>query len=462
MSRPVKPSLPTRRREDDTESLTSVPSLTGTATTADSVSSLNPITPTCFDNYRPRRLNRRPSWQTFDVDLRPFRPRREPLVTSTAKDRIRYRQSRLYEHIPLFESDRDQQLDTEIIATRSLQSVTGEVVHFAPTSAHANDKFAIETQSPFLANILLPDQDGVQLVDAAECEGDQCYVSQELIDKHGIIPEDGHVRIAWRKLDDNTFIHSQCKLLERIQIKGDAYLILGRGRKRQQWNDCETVEEVIALTGTRLSQTSLNHFDLHQKALLSRPNPENASSGPGPEDGVLEMGSKSTGRLLLSLEARQKIEDSPDSGTESCSSVSSSDESSATTKDSVETRREQIIERVIAAITEWLRLRFLQAHAKAAQATSNPAVVASGPSGISSQSSQSQSQPDHKRKRSEDESENSDSDRTKRPNPKVGNNKGKEKEGLRYACPYFKHNPVKYQQWGTCLGPGWEEVRRVK
>lgn len=33
---------------------------------------------------------------------------------------------------------------------------------------------------------------------------------------------------------------------------------------------------------------------------------------------------------------------------------------------------------------------------------------------------------------------------------------------VRLACPYFKHNPPKYQQWRTCPGPGWETVHRVK
>ncbi|KAI1452654.1 hypothetical protein F4805DRAFT_462585 [Annulohypoxylon moriforme] len=37
--------------------------------------------------------------------------------------------------------------------------------------------------------------------------------------------------------------------------------------------------------------------------------------------------------------------------------------------------------------------------------------------------------------------------------------------GLRYlACPYFKHDPKKYsgREWGSCCGPGWFTVHRVK
>lgn len=373
--------------------------------------------------------------------------------------------SLLQRNLPvLFPSDEAQQPKTETSRTGGLRPIIGKVVNSVPTSAHVNNKSVIETQSPFLAYVLLSHRGRVQLVDAAECEGDDCYISQELIEKNYIIPEGGRVRILWRKFDGDALTRSECEVLERSQIKGDADLILGKGRKRQEGNDCKNVEEVIALTRTGLSPTSLVHFYLYQHALHPSLKTEYASTGVMPGDGPLEIGSKSTGLCLPSVDARQDMEDSPDSETESCSWISSSDESAATTKGSFETRKEQIIGRVIMAVTEWLRLRFLQAHAKAAQTTANPSEGVSGPSGISSQLSQSQSQPDRKRKRSEDESENGDGDgdKTKRPNPKADNDKGKGKEGLRFACPYFKHNPMKYQRWGTCLGPGWEEVRRVK
>ncbi|KAI0019341.1 hypothetical protein F4780DRAFT_450220 [Xylariomycetidae sp. FL0641] len=34
--------------------------------------------------------------------------------------------------------------------------------------------------------------------------------------------------------------------------------------------------------------------------------------------------------------------------------------------------------------------------------------------------------------------------------------------GPRFACPYFKHQPSKYQRWSICPGPGWQDVHRVK
>jgi hypothetical protein len=32
----------------------------------------------------------------------------------------------------------------------------------------------------------------------------------------------------------------------------------------------------------------------------------------------------------------------------------------------------------------------------------------------------------------------------------------------RFACPYFKHNPIKYRDWRSCPGPGFKTVHRLK
>ena len=34
--------------------------------------------------------------------------------------------------------------------------------------------------------------------------------------------------------------------------------------------------------------------------------------------------------------------------------------------------------------------------------------------------------------------------------------------GLRFACPFYKHNPQNHQKWRACRGPGWQNVHRVK
>jgi hypothetical protein len=33
---------------------------------------------------------------------------------------------------------------------------------------------------------------------------------------------------------------------------------------------------------------------------------------------------------------------------------------------------------------------------------------------------------------------------------------------LRFACPFYKHNPVRYGTSRSCVGPGWKSVHRVK
>lgn len=35
-------------------------------------------------------------------------------------------------------------------------------------------------------------------------------------------------------------------------------------------------------------------------------------------------------------------------------------------------------------------------------------------------------------------------------------------KGLRFACPFYKHNPERYETSRSCCGPGWETVHRVK
>ena len=43
-----------------------------------------------------------------------------------------------------------------------------------------------------------------------------------------------------------------------------------------------------------------------------------------------------------------------------------------------------------------------------------------------------------------------------------GKSRKKSKPELRFACPYFKHDPKKYRNERTCCGPGFENYHRVK
>ncbi|KAI0974137.1 hypothetical protein F4678DRAFT_424730 [Xylaria arbuscula] len=145
------------------------------------------------------------------------------------------------------------------------------------------------------------------------------------------------------------------------------------------------------------------------------------------------------------------------------SSTSSSDESCATTRASVEARKEQVIKSIINGIAKWLRLCFIQAWKCADESTAGRCVSGSTSSSRSDQSSGGEFQRAGKRKpddRKNDEGDNEDDVRP--PNSGADDRKGKGKEIMRFACPYFKFNPTKYQGRPICPGPGWLDVHRVK
>ncbi|KAI1130130.1 hypothetical protein F5Y10DRAFT_290149 [Nemania abortiva] len=147
-----------------------------------------------------------------------------------------------------------------------------------------------------------------------------------------------------------------------------------------------------------------------------------------------------------------------------CSWTSSGDESFTTAKENAGTRKEEIIGKIILATTTWLRFRFIQLRKVAAETTTNSSEGGSTPHNTLAQSSQGQAQSTQKRKlsdRNDDQGENDDEDTNGPPHSRA-DIKGKGKEVLRFACPYFKYNPTKYQHWPICPGPGWLNVHRLK
>jgi len=71
-----------------------------------------------------------------------------------------------------------------------------------------------------------------------------------------------------------------------------------------------------------------------------------------------------------------------------------------------------------------------------------------------------------KRQRQRDESDESQDE--KRGDGNGGNRKTLKRAKTepepdkRLACPFYKHNPVKYQNHRTCCGPGWKDTHRMK
>jgi hypothetical protein len=71
-----------------------------------------------------------------------------------------------------------------------------------------------------------------------------------------------------------------------------------------------------------------------------------------------------------------------------------------------------------------------------------------------------------KRKASDEDSplreNNGDENSNKRPRPSLSNPDDDSDTPKKFACPYFKRNPRKYQRFRSCPGPGWDTVHRVK
>jgi hypothetical protein len=303
--------------------------------------------------------------------------------------------------------------------------------------------------------------DRIQLIDASECNGEICYVSMDLVKKYMLVPQAGKTRITWRKLDGDTFTHTLCEVLERSRIKGEADLILGKDRKKQEWNDCETVKEVIELSRTRLQPKALEQFEEQRNALLSIMNGKEL-----PDMVQSSWPTENTAQSVAFASAHQDLESLPEGLSDvEFSSASSSDDSSATTvTGSIRERKEQIIGGIVRAVTQWLGSQFIQAHNSANETTSQSTDCGSTPSGASEQPLRDQAKPAGKRKLGErnDEGENDDDYTIRPPHSGATDKKGKGAEVLRFACPYFKYNPTKYQGWPVCPGPGWLDVHRVK
>ncbi|KAI1359619.1 hypothetical protein F5Y08DRAFT_344484 [Xylaria arbuscula] len=135
-------------------------------------------------------------------------------------------------------------------------------------------------------------------------------------------------------------------------------------------------------------------------------------------------------------------------------------ESSPTTQALVEAHKKEAIDKIVVDTTVGLGLHFEHTRKGIKEATAGSYGSDNTSSVTSSQPSDHQAQPSKKRRlgdRDDDGFENDDSDELSP--PEDGEIKGNKKETLRFACPYLKYNPSKYQR---CRGPGWLDVHRVK
>jgi hypothetical protein len=66
-----------------------------------------------------------------------------------------------------------------------------------------------------------------------------------------------------------------------------------------------------------------------------------------------------------------------------------------------------------------------------------------------------------KRRADEDRDQDKDDD-SSRKKPKPHSFTDTERLSKKFACPFYKHNPVRYQNIRSCPGPGWDTIHRLK
>ncbi|KAI0549916.1 hypothetical protein F4679DRAFT_584149 [Xylaria curta] len=301
--------------------------------------------------------------------------------------------------------------------SRSLSSMDSVLQTFGHDSQHVvirdngnltfgNDDNAVVASCNLFRVIILPGHSGIQYAYAAESEGERCYISKELLKPYNIDTEVDRVRISWQKFGEFSLTHTWFEILNKDRIGGKADLILGRGYEKQRPN----IGEVLQYA----RESDLTH---HESFKLESPS---------------------------TVAPLQDIESSYNEVTEGeCSWASSSDESSTTSRGPVEVRKEKMIGNITLTITRWLRSQFARVLTSAHETTAGSYEGRSAPASGSVQNQKDQVQRAGKRRLSNidsDGGENDDDDTVRPPYPGTDNIKGKEKEIMRFACPYFKEH----------------------
>ncbi|KAI1428621.1 hypothetical protein F5Y12DRAFT_675602 [Xylaria sp. FL1777] len=243
-------------------------------------------------------------------------------------------------------------------------------------------------------------------------------------------------------------------------MRGVASLILGKDRPRRKCTGFSATEDVIELRKQCLLSSHFEKFSPYP----SRLNAKSAVAEQHPEIEKPTTWFESTGFNLPDTERLSSaVTDSVSSFT------SSSNESRATSRAFIEIFKEQAIEEITLATTQWLRSQSIRAHNAANEATASSFEGESTSSGRAGQCPENQLPITRKRKlgstdndEGHNDDDDGDGDDEKPPRSGATDKKGKGKDIVRFACPYFKYDPIKYQGWPSCPGPGWPDVHRVK
>ncbi|KAI1737003.1 hypothetical protein F4680DRAFT_236392 [Xylaria scruposa] len=293
---------------------------------------------------------------------------------------------------------------------------------------------------------------------AAEYEGERCYISKELLKRYNIDTEVDRVRIAWRKCSEFYFTYTWFDILNKDRISDKADIILGRGYKKRRPNIGEVRQYARVLDLTGPTHPAYRTYPLDAEIISSRQRPGIKNHTTHHEGSRFDPPS--------TVAPLQDIESSYNEVTEGeFLWASSSDESSTTSRGPIDIRKENVVGKITSTITRWLRSQFSRELTSAHETTAGSCEGRSAPASGSVQNQKDQVQRAGKRTLSNADSdggENDDDDTVRPPYPGADDTKGKGKETMRFACPYFKYNPTKYRQWPICPGPGWPDVHRVK
>ncbi|KAG4258035.1 hypothetical protein FPRO03_02990 [Fusarium proliferatum] len=187
-------------------------------------------------------------------------------------------------------------------------------------------------------------------------------------------------------------------------------------------------------------------------------------------------------RLPKSMVKSENLEDSPGYRDALCSSEpgpssatgeelddsspkTDSDESFSITDTYVDNQKNLIVEKIVVFMAQWLRLKLDAWRRNAGDNPKNAPRTSEALSGSYVLTDPSDTINCGNKKRNATERDGCETD-------DEGEDENREDQGIsgmsiqhenpKYACPYFKYNPSKYQDWRTCPGPGWNDVHRVK
>jgi hypothetical protein len=183
---------------------------------------------------------------------------------------------------------------------------------------------------------------------------------------------------------------------------------------------------------------------------------------PGSDDSkTLGLASKSSSRPSSSNPSDYDSDDE-ESVDSTHASPSTDQKSWASAAADAENRSNEILDRLMSRLQEWLEIRLRQRGTQNARQTSNhrstSEISALGYPGSSSFGAQIP-----KRRRSDSDDDLGGDDGKEPDHNQKGGNPSDTIEA-RYVCPFFKHNRERYQtsQWKSCCWPGWVSTHRVK